>query len=133
MAVCGSSPSTCDVTGAARAEALQDLDGGRLAGPVGAEEGEDLAVRDLEVETADRLDVAVAHVQALDGDGGVALVCCRERARLDVVVENVHVVHPRSAPAPCRRRSGGTRVEIAGRSLHPRLHPGADDAQGRVA
>ena len=37
------------------AEALEDLDRRRLAGAVGAEEGEDLAAADLQVDAADRL------------------------------------------------------------------------------
>ena len=41
------------VTGVAVAEALGDLDGGRLAGAVRAEQGEALAGADVEVEPVD--------------------------------------------------------------------------------
>src|SRR5207253_10932029 len=41
-------------------EPLQDLDGGRLPGSVRAEEGEDLAGEDLEVEARDGLERSVA-------------------------------------------------------------------------
>jgi hypothetical protein len=55
----------------ALAIALEDLDGGRLARSVGAEEGEDLAPVDLEVDAADRLDAVVGLGQAADGDDGL--------------------------------------------------------------
>ena len=44
-------------------------DGGRLAGPVWAQEAEDLAGRDLEVDPAHGLDLAVALGEAAHGDG----------------------------------------------------------------
>ena len=47
-----------DLAAAALAVALEDLDRRRLAGPVGAEEGEDLAGIDLEVDAAHRLEVS---------------------------------------------------------------------------
>ena len=47
---------------------LQDLDRGRLAGAVRAEETEDLALCDLEADPADRLVVTVGLPQAVDGD-----------------------------------------------------------------
>ena len=45
-------PSRPDVAGTARAVALEDLDGRRLAGAVGAEQPEDLTGPDLEVDPA---------------------------------------------------------------------------------
>src|SRR5580658_9383535 len=59
------------------AEALEDLDRGRLAGAVGAQEREDLAAVDVEVDPADRLVAPVALAQAPDRDHGFA------RHRLD--------------------------------------------------
>src|SRR5205085_4011833 len=50
------------------AVALEDLDRRRLAGAVRAEEAEDLAVRDLEVDAAHRLERAVRFAQSADGD-----------------------------------------------------------------
>ena len=44
------------VAGGAVAVALEDLDGGRLAGPVRAEQAEDLAALDLERQPAHGLD-----------------------------------------------------------------------------
>ena len=60
----GLTPSTSTCAAAGLAEALEDLDRRRLAGAVGAEEGEDLAAADLEVDAADRLVIAVALVQS---------------------------------------------------------------------
>ena len=44
------------------------LDRRRLAGAVGADESEDLAVSDLEADAARRFDAAVAFLEILDGD-----------------------------------------------------------------
>ncbi len=52
-----------DVTGAALAIALEDLGRGRLACPVGAEEGEDLAGYDFEIKPPDSLEIAVGLAQ----------------------------------------------------------------------
>jgi hypothetical protein len=52
------------------AVALEDLDGGGLAGAIGAEQGEDLAGPDVEVDPVDRLDVAVPLGQAADPHRG---------------------------------------------------------------
>ena len=52
----------------AGAVALEDLDGRRLAGAVGAEQAEDLAGGDLEVDAAHGLMVAVGLVQVADED-----------------------------------------------------------------
>ena len=64
----GSTPSTLTSPSVRVAEALEDLDGRRLAGAVRPEEGEDLAALDLEVDAGDRLDLAVALAQPADGD-----------------------------------------------------------------
>ena len=53
---------------AALAVALEDLHRGRLARAVGPEEGEDFPPLHLEIDAAHRLDVAVAHAQAANGD-----------------------------------------------------------------
>jgi hypothetical protein len=58
------------LAGAPRAEALEDLDGGRLARAVRPEEGEDLTARDVQVDSRDGLDVAVALAQAANLDDG---------------------------------------------------------------
>ena len=50
----------------ALAVALEDLDGRRLAGAVRAEQAEDLAGSDLEVDPAHRLDAVVRLAQAAD-------------------------------------------------------------------
>ena len=58
-----------DLAGVGGAVPLEDLDGGRLARPVGSEEGKDLTLRHLEVDASHGLDVAVGLPQALDDDG----------------------------------------------------------------
>ena len=55
----------------ARAKAFEDLHGRRLPGAVRAEEGEDLAAADLEVDPRDGFRGAVALLQAPNGDHGV--------------------------------------------------------------
>src|SRR5687767_993395 len=50
------------------AQALEDLDGRGLAGAVGAQQAEDLARSDVEVDAGDGLDVAVALGQAANPD-----------------------------------------------------------------
>ena len=57
-----------DRAGVALAVALEDLDGRRLAGAVGAEEAEDLARGDLEADPADGLDLAVGLAEIGNGD-----------------------------------------------------------------
>jgi hypothetical protein len=59
----------------AAAVALEDLDGRRLARAVGAEEAEDLAPGDVEVDAADRLELAVGLAQVSDQDGGRIAHC----------------------------------------------------------
>src|SRR5437660_1388974 len=46
-------------------KALEDLDGGGLPRPVGAEHSEDLALLDAEADPAHRFDVAVALAEVL--------------------------------------------------------------------
>src|SRR4051812_32131596 len=58
-----------DDPGRAGAVALEDLDRGRLAGAVGAEQAEDLADGDLEVEAPHGLVLAVGLAQVADEDG----------------------------------------------------------------
>ena len=53
-----------DLARVAMAVALEDLDGGRLAGTVGPEQGEDLTAGDLEVHPVDRVQRAVGLAQA---------------------------------------------------------------------
>ena len=48
--------------------ALEDLDGGRLAGAVRAEQAEDLAARDLEADPPERLVAVVGLAQTADRD-----------------------------------------------------------------
>jgi hypothetical protein len=60
-----------DLAAGAVAEALQDLDHGGLTGAVRAEEGEDLAAADLQVDAAHGLVVAVALAQPTRGDDDV--------------------------------------------------------------
>ena len=60
----GSKPSTLHLAGVALPVALEDLDRRRLAGAVRAEQPEDLAGRDLEVDPAHRLDAVVGLAQA---------------------------------------------------------------------
>src|SRR5262245_40115808 len=42
----------------------------RLAGPVGADQGYDLAAIDLDIDVAQRLDLAIAGVDSIDGQEG---------------------------------------------------------------
>ena len=65
-------PEHLNLAGAALAVALEDLDRRRLARSVGAEEREDLAARDLEIDAADGLEVTVGLAQPADGYGQVA-------------------------------------------------------------
>ena len=58
--------SFAELAGAAVVVALEDLDRRRLAGPVGAEEAEDLAGPDLEVDPAHRLVLAVGLAEPPD-------------------------------------------------------------------
>ena len=62
-----------DLAGVGAAEALEDLDGRRLAGAVGPEEGEDLAALDRRGRRRARPRVlAVGLAQAADRDRGLA-------------------------------------------------------------
>ena len=61
-----SRPSKMTVPLLAGTSPADRLEQRRLAGPVGAEQGDDLALVDLEVDVEQHLHVAVAHVQAPD-------------------------------------------------------------------
>ena len=60
------------VAGGGLVEPLEDLDGGGLAGAVGAEQAEALAAAHDEVEAVDGDDVAVALDEAVHFDGVLA-------------------------------------------------------------
>ena len=59
-----------DLARVALAVALEDLDRGRLARAVRAEQAEDLAALDLEADPADRLELAVRLAEVSDADRG---------------------------------------------------------------
>ena len=61
-------PEHAHLAAVALAVALEDLDRRRLAGAVRAEEAEHLALLDLEVDPADRLELSVRLAQAANGD-----------------------------------------------------------------
>ena len=65
-------PEHLDGARVGRAQAFQDLDRGRLAGPVGTQHPEDLASRDLEGDPVDGFDVPVVLLQVFDADDGLA-------------------------------------------------------------
>ncbi len=69
---CGVGAEHLDAAAVPSAVALEDLDGRRLARAVRAEEAEDLAALDVEVDPAHRLERAVRLAQAADGDGAHA-------------------------------------------------------------
>jgi len=56
------------LAGGSPAVALEDLDGRRLAGAVGPEEGEDLSAPDAQVDGAHGLETVIGHAQARDLD-----------------------------------------------------------------
>ena len=66
----GSKPSTSTVPLERGAVALQDLDGGRLARAVRAEQGEYLALFDFEADALDGLELAIRLAQLIDDDRG---------------------------------------------------------------
>jgi hypothetical protein len=55
-----------DLPGVPAAEAFEDLNRGGLAGAVGAQEGKDLALGDLQVNASNRLEPSVGLVQPAD-------------------------------------------------------------------
>ena len=73
-------PEHPHVAAVAPAVALEDLDGGRLAGAVRPEQAEHLADGDLEVDPAQRLQVAVALAQVSDLDRELSHRGARSRA-----------------------------------------------------
>ena len=134
----------------ALAMALKDLDGGRLAGAVGAEQRVDLAARDLEVDAAHGLDRAVGLAQVAHRDRRVArhtpsLAAARARGREAGSATARRGVagdprgrrrsrSPRTDPRPIRslrgRRGGGTPPRTARCSV---AAPPATPADRRAA
>ena len=123
-----------DVAAGAPAVALEDLDGGGLPGAVGAQEGDDLAPPDVEVDAAHRLQRAVGHAQPAHADGAPPgrwaarhrrgrwaprrpppcasrrrRRCRRFPCRTMIIVcppESVAVASPTTLPATARRHNG---------------------------
>ena len=100
----GSTPSVSHSAARAVAEALEDLDGGGLAGAVGPEEREDLALLHLEADVAHRHGVPVGLGQVLHADRRH-----RDHAPRDEQVQNATALGARrvtavwlDAPAPAR-------------------------------
>jgi hypothetical protein len=58
-----------DLAGAPLTETFEDLDHGGLAGTVGAKECEDFAMFDFEVDAAERGELSIAFLEAMDLDG----------------------------------------------------------------
>ena len=87
----GSTPSVCTRPPAPVAEALEDLDGGGLAGAVGPEQREDLALLHLEADVAHGHGVPVGLGQVLHA---------HRRHRHPVLPETSRPTHARRAIAP---------------------------------
>ena len=67
-------PATVARPLSAETHPLDNLDGGGLAGAIGAQQGEDLAALHLEGNTVNRLDISIALAQVLnnyDGTGSL--------------------------------------------------------------
>ena len=90
-----------DLAVGALPEPLQDLDGGRLAGTVGTQEGEDLAAVHLQVDTADRFAAPVTLDQPAHHHNQISVNprCCRH-VRISSPVSRAQVVPriPRCRP-----------------------------------
>ncbi len=71
VATFGVDPEDRHLAAVALAVALEDLDDGGLAGPVGAEQGEHLTAPHLEVDAPDRLEAPVGLGQTPNRDGNV--------------------------------------------------------------
>ena len=82
----GSKPSTVTSPASRSPVALQDLDGRRLAGSVRAQQAEDLARSDLEVDSTNRLDAVVRLPKASDRDRASRKLDLGERGRSEVAV-----------------------------------------------
>ena len=67
----GSNPSTLTVAPRALAVALEDLDGGRLAGAVGPEQAEHLAAAHLELDPANCFEVPIGLAKPTDLDSWI--------------------------------------------------------------
>ena len=58
-----------DVAAGALADAFEDFDGGGFACAVGAEQAEDFAGADFEIDASNGLEIAVFFAESGDGDG----------------------------------------------------------------
>ena len=76
----------------------------RLAGAIGADDGDDGALLDVERDTVERLGVAVEHVEVFDGEHHTAL-------RAEIGLHDRRIAHdllPARLPrSPCRDRAPG--------------------------
>src|SRR5208282_1280642 len=70
-----------DAASLRRHRAGDRLEEGRLAGPVGPHDGDELAFGDRERYLRERLEAAVGDGQALNREHGVPSICCRDRPR----------------------------------------------------
>ena len=109
------------------AQPLEDLDGRGLARTVRAEQAEDLALRDVEVDAVDGLDVAVALGQAADADDGFGVDGGAHRRRCWHIGRGLRrrpltAPVPPPGPPPTRRTS---RYRARSRSHRSARHPRA--------
>ena len=131
IAGAGDDGDPCDRCAAAgrSGEPCQDLDGGRLAGAVGAEEAVDGSGRDLEAEVGEGLDAGIVLGQSGHRDGRVDghrwCSCVRRnlgvRGDIRFVRKRVRVVGPRSRTGRARWSRSRLRRLIPwdGRPAHP--------------
>ena len=122
-----------DLAGVRAAVALEDLEQGGLAGAVGAEQGEQLAAADVEVDAVERQDGAVGLAHARRADrrrrGG------RPRARSGGGFEGVREHADRigrGEPRVIGARAEPASPPAGGRRIHPRGDDAARAAAYRV-
>ena len=113
VAVLGIDAEHAHVAAVALAKALEDLDRRRLARPVGAEEGEDLAALHAQRQAAHGLDVAVGLAQPVDLDRGLGA---------DIAGTADYGVDERLGPREVDRLAG--RLRLA-HDVRQRAHVGA--------
>ena len=129
-ALAGSTPRHVTSPSVRVPEAFEDLDGGGLAGAVGAEEGEDLAAVHLEVDAADRFVGAVALDEPADGHHRLVELTRSDRSRSSVAGA-VHVAPRRVVDLlPSVRHTADRRLRPGGGTSARRVdsHPGWTDS-----